>query len=80
MRVSVSHHALLRYLQRVDQHTKAREIARKVEKALEPGFEMRRRGVGYQLVTRDARYLLAPDVEGWTLLTVMRRKRHRDAD
>ena len=79
MHVNVSQHAVWRYQMRVARHTKPREIARRVTAALEPGYTLRARGRLFQLLTQDARYLLEPRPGGWMVVTVMERKRRRDA-
>lgn len=77
MHVNVSQHAVWRYRTRVSWHTKPREIARRVTAALEPGYTLRARGQLFQLLTQDARYLLEPQPGGWTVVTVMERKRRK---
>ena len=78
MQINVTAHCIDRWRERVDPKTKAREVRHAIMRALEPGFRMRKRGLGFELVMREARVIAIPTVKGWDIVTAEERKPHGD--
>ena len=79
MNVHITEHALLRWRQRIDRTARRREIRNAIVAALEPGFAMRRRGRGFEMVMRQARIVLVPTLDGWDIITAKERRTRKEA-